>query len=326
MSARILSGVALALAAQMAALGGACAQGAYPSRAVRLIVPSSPGGGTDTTARLVAPKLAVLLGQQVVVENRAGAAAMLGTEAVARAAPDGYTLLMGQSTMTIVPSTYKKVRFDPLKDFAPISMIVVVPQLLAGHPSLPAKTTKELIALAKSRPGELDYAAGGFGGNPHMSMALFVHMAGVDINYVPYKSGNAGLIDALAGRVPLMISNVLVALPHVRSARFRAYGVTSAKRAGALPDIPTLAEGGVLGYEAVQWFALLAPAGTPREIVMRLHRDVVQVVQDEEIRNRLVTDGGEATFSKTPDELATLMRSELAKWAKTAKAAKIEPQ
>ena len=316
----------IVLAAQLLTPGTALAQDAYPSRTVRLIVPSSPGGGTDTTARLIAPRLSALLGQQVVVENRAGAAAMVGTESVARSAPDGYTLLMGQSTMTIVPSTYKKVRFDPIKDFAPISMVVVVPQLLVGHPSLPPKTTKELIAFAKARPGELDYAAGGYGGNPHMSMALFVYMAGVDINYVPYKSGNAGLVDALAGRVPLMISNVLVALPHVRGGRFRAYGVSSAKRAVSLPDIPTLAEGGVPGYEAVQWFALLAPAGTPREVVMRLHGDVARVVQDENIRSRVAADGGEATFSKTPDELAALMRSELQKWAKAAKAAKIEPQ
>lgn len=326
MAAGILSRVAFVLAAQMITPAGAHAQDVYPSRAVRLIVPSSPGGGTDTTARLIAPKLSALLGQQVVVENRAGAAAMLGTESVARAVPDGYTLLLGQSTMTIVPSTYKKVRFDPIKDFAPISMVVVVPQLLAGHPSLPPRTTKELIAFAKARPGQLDYAAGGFGGNPHMSMALFVYMAGLEMTYVPYKSGNAGLVDALAGRVPLMISNVLVALPHVRGGRFRAYGVTSATRASALPDIPTLAEGGVPGYDAVQWFAMLAPAGTPREIVTRLHRDVAQVVQDEDIRGRLGADGGEATFSKTPEELAALMRAELAKWAKTAKAAKIEPQ
>lgn len=304
----------------------ALAQQPYPTRAVRLIVPSAPGGGTDTSARLIAPRLSTFLGQQVVVENRAGAAAMLGTEAVARSVPDGYTLLMGQSTMTIVPSTYKKVPFDPIRDFAPVSMVVVVPQLLVGHPSLPARNTKELIAFARSHPGQLDYAAGGYGGNPHMSMALFVYMAGLDITYVPYRSGNAGLVDALAGRVPLMISNVLVALPHVRSGRFRAYGVTSGKRANSLPDIPTLAESGVPGYEAVQWFGVLAPAGTPRDIVTRLHRDVVQVVQDEEIENRFAADGGEPTFSRTPEEFASLMRSELVKWAKAARAAKIEPQ
>lgn len=326
MQPRMWIALAGALASQVLATGTAHAQDSHPSRAVRLIVPSSPGGGTDTTARMLAPKLTALLGQQVVVENRAGAAAVLGTESVARSAPDGYTLLMGQSTMTIVPSTYKKVRFDPIKDFAPVSMAVVVPQLLVGHPSLPPRTTHELIAFAKSRPGQLDYAAGGYGGNPHMSMALFVFMAGVEINYVPYKSGNAGLIDVLAGRVPLMMSNALVSLPHVRNARLRAYGITSARRAGALPEIPTLAEGGVTGYEAVQWFAVLAPAGTPGEIVGRLHRAVSQAVQDEEFRARVAADGGEATFSKTPEELHALMRSELAKWAKTAKAARIEPQ
>jgi tripartite-type tricarboxylate transporter receptor subunit TctC len=301
------------------------AQEAYPTRAVRLIVPSAPGGGTDTSARLIAPRLAALLGQQVVVDNRAGAAAMLGTESVARATPDGYTLLMGLSTMTIVPSTYKKVPFDPVKDFAPISMVVVVPQLLVGHLSLPAKNVKELIALAKAHPGQLDYAAGGYGANPHMSMALFLMMTGTNMTYVPYKTGNAGLMDALAGRVPLMMSNLLVALPHVKTGRFRAYGVTSGKRASGVPDLPTLAEGGVPGYEAVQWFGVLAPAATPREIVMRLHRDLIQVMQDEETRKRFIADGGEPAYSKSPEEFSALIRSERVKWAKVAKAAKIEP-
>ena len=302
------------------------AQESYPARLIRLIVPSSPGGGTDTSARIIAPKLSEILGQQVVVDNRAGAAGMIGTEAVAKAAPDGYTLLMGQSTMTIVPSTYKSIRFDPVRDFAPISMVVVVPQLLVGHVSLPPRNVQELIALAKARPGQLDYAAGGFGGNPHMSMELFLSMAGIKITYVPFKSGNAGIMEALSGRVPLMMSNPLVSLPHVKAGRFRAYGVTSARRASAVPEIPTLAEGGVPGYEAVQWFSVLAPAGTPREIVARLHRDLLQVMQDDETKKRFSADGGEPTFSKTPEEFSALIRAEVAKWAKVAKAANIERQ
>jgi tripartite-type tricarboxylate transporter receptor subunit TctC len=291
-----------------------------------LIVPSSPGGGTDASARLISPKWSERLGQPIVIEYRPGAAAMIGTEAVARAAPDGYTLLIAQSTMTIVPSVYKKVRFDPVKDFAPISIVAVAPLLIVGHPSLPAKTVKELIALAKVRPGQIDYAAGAPGSNSHLAMEHFLMMAGAKMNYVPYKSGNAGLVDALAGRVQLMISNALVSLPHVRSGRFRAYGLTSSKRSAAAPDLPTLAEAGVPGYEAVQWFGMLAPAGTPPEIIVRLHRDLVQVMQDEDLKKRFAADGAEPVYSKTPEDFVGLIKAEVAKWAKVVKAAKIEQQ
>ena len=302
------------------------AQEPYPSRTIRLVVPSSPGGGTDASARIIAPRLSALLGQQVVLDYRPGAAAMIGTEAVARAAPDGYTLLIAQSTMTIVPSVYRKIRFDPVKDFAPISLVAVVPLMMVGHPSLPARNVRELLALAKARPGELDYAAGAYGGNSHLAMEHFLITAGIRMNYVPYKSGNAGLVDALAGRVPVMLGNTLVLLPHVKSGRFRAYGVTSSRRASEVPEIPTLAEGGVPGYEAVQWFGILAPAATPREIVTRLHRDLIQVMQEDDTRRRFLSDGADPTFSKTPEEFAALIRSELARWAKVARAAKIEPQ
>src|SRR5687767_9357034 len=194
----------------------------YPVKPIRLVVPSSPGGGTDASARILAPKLSERLGRQVVIEYRAGAAAMIGTEAVARAAPDGYTILIGQSTMTIVPSVYRKVPFDPIRDFAPISVVAIVPLLLVGHPSLPAKNVKELVALAKARPNQIDYVAGGYGGNSHLAMEHLLMTAGIRMTFVPYKSGNAGITDALSGRVPVMLSNVLVSLPHVRSGRFRA--------------------------------------------------------------------------------------------------------
>lgn len=317
---------AAALTTQLMLVIGAHAQDAYPVRPIRLIVPSSPGGGTDASARIVSPKLSALLGQQIILDYRPGAAAMIGTEAVARAAPDGYSLLIAQSTMTIVPSVYRRIRYDPVKDFAPISQVAVVPLLMVGHPSLPARNVKELVALAKSRPGELDYAAGAYGGNSHLAMEHFLMTAGVRITYVPYKSGNAGLTDTLSGRVPVMLGNVLVVLPHVRSGRFRAFGVTSSKRASEVPDIPTIAEAGVPGYEAVQWFGILAPAGTPRDIVARLHRDLVQVLQDDETRKRFLADGADPAFSRTPEDFAALIRSELVRWAKVAKAAKIEPQ
>ena len=313
-------------AASLFAALAAHAQESYPTRTIRLIVPSSPGGGTDASARLVAPKLSERLGQQVVIDYRPGAAAMIGTEAGARAAPDGYTLLIAQSTMTIVPSVYRKVRFDPVKDFAPISIVAIVPLLLVGHPSLPVKSVKELIALAKSRPGQIDYVAGGYGGNSHLAMEHFLSMAGIKMTYVPYKSGNAGLVDALSGRIQVMLSNMLVSLPHVRNARFRPYGVTSVKRAAEAPEIPTIAEAGVPGYEAVQWFGILGPAGTPREIVTRLHRELVQVMQDPEIRKRFAADGADPVYSRTPEEFAALIRTEVVKWAKVVKSAKIEQQ
>lgn len=319
-------GTAAATLLALTMMSAVHAQGNYPTKPVRLIVPSSPGGGTDRTARVISSKLSERLGQPVTLDYKPGAAARIGTEAGAKAAPDGYTLLIAQSTMTIVPSVYKKVGFDPVKDFAPISQVVVVPLLLVGHPSLPPKNLKELIALAKARPGEVDYVAGGLGGNSHMSMEYLLATAGVKMTFVPYKSGNAGLVDALAGRVPVMLSNMLVSLPHVRAKRFRAYGVTSAQRSPAAPDLPTIAEAGVPGYQSVQWFGILGPAGTPQAIVDRVHRELGHVMQDDETRKIFLADGAEPAYSKTPEAFAALIKSEVAHWAKVAKAAKIDPR
>jgi tripartite-type tricarboxylate transporter receptor subunit TctC len=319
---RLIAAAFLALAAAVAS-----AQDSYPTKPIRLIVPSSPGGGTDTTARAIAPRLTERLGQQIVVENRPGAAAMIGTEYVARSAPDGYTIVLAQSTITIVPSIYKKIRFDPIRDFEPITNVVVVPQTLVGHPSLPVKNAKELVAFAKANPGKLDYAAGAYGGNPHLSMALFLSMSGTSMNYVPYKSGNAGLTEALAGEVPLMMGNILAVLPHVKGGKLRAYGVTSAKRASAAPEIPTLAEAAAVpGYEALQWFGLLAPAGTPRPIVERLHRETLRVIELPDVQKFFATTGGDPQLSATPEAFGALMRAEIAKWAKVVKQAGIKEQ
>lgn len=314
------------LSAAFFALGAsaASAQSDYPTRPVKLVVGSSPGGGTDTTARLIQPKLAEFLGQQVLVENRPGAASMIGAEHVARSGADGYTLFMGISTMTIVPSTYRKIRFDPITDFAPISKVVSVPQLLVSHPSLPPKNIKELIAFAKARPGQLNYAAGGYGGNPHMSMVQLLNMTGMNIVYVPYKSGNAGLTDTLTGEMSMMMANMLSGLPYVRVGRLRAYGVTTSRRAPGADDIPTIAESGVPGYESTQWFGVLAPAGTPREIVMRLHRDVLRVVNDASVNQGFIRNGGTPETSATPEDFASFMKAELAKWAKVVKDAKMK--
>lgn len=302
----------------------ALGQDGYPTKPVRLVVGSSPGGGTDTTARLIQPKLGQFLGQQVLVDNRPGAASMIGAEHAARSDPDGYTLFMGISTMTIVPSTYRKIRFDPIKDFEPVSKVVSVPQLLVSHPSLPPKNMKELILFAKARPGQLNYAAGGYGGNPHMSMVQLLSMTGMDIVYVPYKSGNAGLTDTLTGEMSMMMANMLSALPHVRAGRLRAYGVTTARRAPGAVDIPTIAESGVPGYDSTQWFGVLVPAKTPRSIVMRLHRDVVRVVNDKEIQQGFIRNGGTPEASASPEDFGKFMQAEIEKWAKVVKAAKMK--
>jgi len=301
------------------------AQAPYPAKPVRLVVPSAPGGGTDITARVMAPKLGEYLGQQVVVENRAGAGTMIGGELVARAAPDGYTLLMGISTLAINPAMYKKVPYDALKDFAPISQAVSLPNILVVHPSLPAKTVKELIAFSRARPGQIQFASAGVGTNPHLAAELFLSMAGLKMLHIPYKGSGAGIIDVIAGHVPVMTPSILTGLPHAKAGRLRALGVTSAKRAGGAPDIPTIAEAGVPGYEAVQWFGILAPAGTPRAIIDRVHREAVRVLQNPETKERLVADGADPVGS-TPKQFAAFIRAETVKWAKVVKAIGIKPE
>jgi tripartite-type tricarboxylate transporter receptor subunit TctC len=296
----------------------------YPTRAVRLVVPSSPGGGTDISARILAPQLTRFLGQQVVVENRPGAGTMIGGEAVARAAPDGYTLLMGISTLAINPAMYRKVPYDALKDLAPISQAVSLSNVLVVHPSLPAKSVKEFVALVKPRPGQINFASAGVGTSPHLSMELFLVMTGLKMLHVPYKGSGPGVTDLIAGHVPAMMPNMLSAQPHIKSGRLRALGVTGSKRAPGADDIPTIAEAGVPGYEAVQWYGVLAPAGTPRDIISKLHTGVVRALQNPEVRQRLLNDGAEPIGS-SPDEFAAYLRSETAKWAKVTQAAGIKP-
>jgi tripartite-type tricarboxylate transporter receptor subunit TctC len=220
----------------------------------------------------------------------------------------------------------KKVAYDLARDFAPISQTVTLPNVLATHPSLPVKSVKELIALAKARPGQLQYATGGIGANQHLAMELFLGMTGTKMIHVPYKGVGPALMDTVAGHVPVMMGNILVAMPQVRGGRLRALGVTSTKRATGAPEIPTIAEAGVPGYEAVQWYGLLAPAGTPREIVLRLHAVVVKVLQEPEIRKRFADDGAEATPSATPEAFGEIIRTDLAKWAKVVKESGIQAE
>jgi tripartite-type tricarboxylate transporter receptor subunit TctC len=294
----------------------------FPVKPVRLVVGSTPGGGTDISARLIAPRMSEFLGQQIVVDNRPGATTTIGVNHVVRSAPDGYTILMGVSSLAINPHILKNVPYDALRDLAPVSQVLVAPNIMIAHPSLPARNLKELIALARARPGQLDFAAGGAGSSQHLSIELFLYMTGLKIVHVPYKGQGMALIDVLAGQVPLMMANVISALPHVRAGRSRALGVTSLKRASVAPDIPTIAEGGVPGYEVLQWYGVLAPAATPRAIVHRLHAATAHAVQDAHIRSRIVADGGEPV-GNTPEEFTAILRADYRKWGEVIRKAGI---
>jgi tripartite-type tricarboxylate transporter receptor subunit TctC len=301
------------------------AQQDYPSRPIRIIVPSVAGGGTDSSTRIVVSKLSESLGQRVVVDNRPGAGSILGTEAVARAAPDGYTLLAAISTITIQPSMQKNLPFDTVKDFAPVSVFVRLPNVLVGHPSLQPKNVRELIAFAKTRPGKLEFASAGTGSNLHLCMEMFLSMADLKMVHVPYKGASQAIADVSAGYVPLMITNMITGTAQFKAGRLRAYGVTSAKRTAAAPDIPTIAEQGVPGYEAVQWYGLMAPAGTPREIIVKLHKGVVAALQDRKVTELFLSSGAEPV-GNTPEEFAALVKTEIVKWGKVVKAAGLKPE
>jgi tripartite-type tricarboxylate transporter receptor subunit TctC len=301
------------------------AQTPYPTRPIRIIVPTSPPGGADVVARAIAQPLSERLGQQVVVENRAGASTMIGGEAAARAAPDGYTLVMGISTLAINPATFKRVPYDAIRDFAPITQAAVQALVLTVHPSFPAKTVKELIAIAKSRPGDVVYSSPGFGTNPQMGMELFLYMSGTRMLHVPYRGGGESIIAVASGHVALSVSSMLGTMPQVRAGRLRALGVTSSKRVASAAEVPTIAEAGVPGYESLQWYGLLAPAATPKEIIVKVHREAVAVLRTPEVSSRLVNDGAEVVAG-TPEEFGAFIRAETAKWARVVKAAGISPE
>jgi len=311
---------ALSLLLLALAVDHAFAQGtAYPAKPVRIVVPSSPGGGTDILARLLAQKLTENLGQQFVVENRPGAGQIIGIEAVARSAPDGYTLLMAASAIVINEVLYKKPPYDTLRDFAPITLGASLPNILVVHPALPAKSVRELIALAKARPGMLNYSSAGNGTSPHLSMELFRIMSGITLTHIPYKGTGPATVDLVAGQVQLSMPNVLTALPQIKGGKLRALGVTSAKRASGLPDIPAIAEAGVPGYEAIQWYGLLAPAGTSRDVVNKLQSETAKILVLQEVKERLAADGADAVGNR-PQEFAAYIKAEIDKWSKVVKA------
>jgi tripartite-type tricarboxylate transporter receptor subunit TctC len=317
--------ISLLFAAAVLPLMGTAAHGqAYPTKPVRLVATSPPGGSQDFLARLLAQYLSPRLGQQMIVENRTGASGAIGIEHVAKAAPDGYTLLLGAAgPLTLVPVFNSRLPFDPVRDFAPITVLASGPFAVALHPSVPARSLKELIALAKGKPGVLNYGSSGTGASPHLAAELFKSMAGIDMVHIPYKGVGPALTDLLGGQIDLMFADVHLVMPHARSERLRALAVTGSTRSRVMPELPTVSESGIPDYAAGTWFGVLAPAGTPREIVDRLNGEIVKLLGGAELRKRLLTQGIEPG-GNTPEEFAALVRNELDKWRKVAKTANIK--
>jgi len=312
---------ALAVAATLAAAASEASAQAYPNRPVRILVPFPAGAGVDIVARMLGLPLTDLWGQATVVDNRPGAGGTIACELAAKSAPDGYTLLLGNiSTFAMAPSLYKKVNYDPVQSFAPITLVNTSANVLVAHPSVPAATTQALIALAKSKPGQINYASAGSGTSPHLAAELFKSMAGVDLVHVPYKGSPQALTDLLGGQTQIMFASLVSALPHIRQARLRALGVTSLKRAAALPDLPAISEAGLRGYDVSVWMGIVAPAGTPPAIIAQLNRQIAALLQSPDIRERLAVQGLEAA-SNSPAEFRTYIASEVRKWAVVIKQA-----
>jgi tripartite-type tricarboxylate transporter receptor subunit TctC len=294
----------------------------YPSKPVRMIASSSPGSAVDIVARIVAQKLGEQLGQQVIVDNRAGAGGNLGAELAAKSAPDGYTLFMGTPAHAINTGLYRKLNYDLTRDFAAVSQVTSGQYVIVVHPSLPVKSVKELIALARTRPGQLNYASAGSGNATHLAGELFDSAAKVKLVHVPYKGSGPALTDLVGGQVQLMFCNLTAALPQVKTGRIRALAVTGRTRTAAAPDLPTVSEAGLPGYVVVSWFGVLVPAATPRELVMRLNADLARAMSAPDIRDRLAGEGAEPTVG-TPDQFAAFVKSEITQWTKVIKNAGI---
>jgi len=314
--------LAAAVAALMAAGVAQAAAPEFPTKPVRLIVPFPAGGGVDIVARGLTPHLTERWGQQVIVDNRPGAGATLGADLAAKAVPDGYNLLLANTAHAINATLFKKLPYDVVKSFEPISLVATQPSVLIVNSGVPAKSVKELIALAKSRPGQLNYASSGNGTPPHLSAAMFEDMAGIQMTHVPYKGAAPALTELLGGQVQLMFATIISAGQHVQSGRVRALAVTSAKRSAALPDLPTVAEAGVPGFEATAWFMLLAPAKTPDAVVQRVAHDTAAVLAKPDVRARFAKEGAEPVGS-TPERAAAYLKAEIARWGKVVRAAKL---
>lgn len=301
----------------------ALAQTDYPVKPVRVVVGLGPGGGTDIQARMFAQKLTEYLGRSFVVDNRTGAGGTVAYNYVAKSPPDGYTLLAVASGYSITPAVYAKLPYDPIKDFAPISLAVEAPMLLLTHPSLPAKSLKELLALVRAKPDSLDFASAGYGSSTHMALALFTTLAKLKVTHVPYKGTGPALTDGVAGQVHGLFANILSSLQYVKAGRLRAQAVSGAKRSIVVPDLPTIAEAGVPGYETTTWHGWLAPAGTPPAIIHKLNVELSKAARSPDVAERLATDGGEP-LSGSPERFQQLLVSEIARWRKVVREANIK--
>ncbi len=313
----------VALAAALVAAGSAAWAQAYPTKPIKLIVTYPPAGGADTMARLMAAKLTESLGQPVVVENRPGASGQIGADAVARAAPDGYTLMLDASSYSVNPSLYPKLPYDPNKAFAPITLLAQFPNMLVVTPSFPANSVKELVAMAKAKPGTISYASSGNGSAQHLAAELFKQQAGIDIMHVPYKGGGPALTDVMAGQVPVFFANMASGLGHVKGGKLKALAMTGSKRSPSMPDLPTMAESGVPAYEVYEWNAVFAPAGTPPQIVNQLYEHIAKALALKDVRERIDALGGEIVASN-PRDTEKFLGAQIAKWAKVVKQGNIK--
>jgi tripartite-type tricarboxylate transporter receptor subunit TctC len=316
---RILAVLTLALAASTAAFGQT-----YPTKPLRLVIPFPPGGSNDVVGRMIAFQLSDRLGKSVVVDNQGGAGGIIGTEAVARATPDGYTLLLISVAHAFGASMYK-LPYDPIGAFAPVALLGTGPVVLAVNAKLPVNSLQELIALAKAKPGELNYATAGVGSFQHLASALFKLQSGLDIVHIPFKGGGPAMADVIAGNTQIAIGSLIQTLPHIRTGRLKPLGVGSEKRVPALPDVPTISEGGVPGYEATNWWGVVAPAGTPKPVIDRLHHELSMILATSETKKRFESEGGEAVQMSSED-FGKFIVSETAKWAKVVKEAGIKPE
>jgi tripartite-type tricarboxylate transporter receptor subunit TctC len=320
-----LSNAAGSIVVVLAVSSGTALPQGFPHKAVRMVVPFPAGGSTDIVGRTIAQKLSEMWGQPVVVDNRPGGGTTIGTDAVAKAAPDGYTLLVTPAPFTINPSLLAKLPYDSLADFAPITLINTTPLVLVVNPGVPAKSVKELIALAKSQPGRLNYGSSTIGGSNHLAGELFNAMAGVKMVHIPYKGNAPALVDLVGGHIDLIFNGVTSALPLIKGGKLRALAVTSMQRSSAMPDLATLDEDGLKGFEAVAWNGLSAPSKTPHEIIAKINTDVIKIVNSPELKERLTADGSDPV-GNTPDQYSAFLRNEIAKWAKVIKLAGVKAE
>jgi tripartite-type tricarboxylate transporter receptor subunit TctC len=302
------------LAASFLFSASAVAQG-YPAKPIRLIIPFAPGGTNDILGRVIAQRLGEVLGQQVIPDNRGGAGGSIGMEQAAKSQPDGYTIVIGHiGTLAVNPTLYSKLAYDPIRDFDPITLISKLPNLMAVHPAVPARTVAQFISVAKSRPGKLSYGSGGTGGAGHLATEYFRLLTKIDMVHVPYRGTGLAVVDVISGQLDMVMAGVPAIVPHTRTGKLRSLGVSGAKRLGILPDIPTIAESGAPGYEATQWYGILTTAGSPRGVVSALHSGLEKVLATPSVKERFASDGAEA-FMNTPDEFTAFMKQEIARWA-----------